>query len=117
MIITADVAIEKLRPNSIWQLVGSQIEWIEDTGNPGNFIAKNVIWDESNTAQFPSKQEINAELQKLQLEWENTQYQRDRAPEYPPIGDQLDALWKGGEDAEEMLAKVQAVKAKYPKPE
>jgi hypothetical protein len=45
-----------------------------------------------------------------------TQYQRNRAPEYPSIGDQLDALWKGGDAAAEMLAKVQAVKAKYPKP-
>jgi hypothetical protein len=44
-------------------------------------------------------------------------YQRQRAAEYPPIGDQLDALWKGGDAAAEMLAKVQAVKAKYPKSE
>ena len=43
-------------------------------------------------------------------------YKLDRSAEYPPIGDQLDALWKGGEAAAEMLAKVQAVKAKYPKP-
>jgi hypothetical protein len=43
-------------------------------------------------------------------------YQQQRAAEYPAIGDQLDALWKGGEAAAEMLAKVQAVKAKYPKP-
>jgi hypothetical protein len=42
-------------------------------------------------------------------------YIAKRIPEYPPIGDQLDALWKGGEAAAEMLAKVQAVKAKYPK--
>jgi hypothetical protein len=40
-----------------------------------------------------------------------------RQNEYPPIGDQLDALWKGGDAATEMLARVQAVKAKYPKPE
>jgi hypothetical protein len=46
-----------------------------------------------------------------------TQYQRDRAAAYPPIGDQLDALWKGGDAAAEMLAQVQAVKAQYPKPE
>jgi len=46
-----------------------------------------------------------------------TKYQRDRAAEYPPIGDQLDALWKGGDAATAMLAQVQAVKAKYPKPE
>jgi hypothetical protein len=46
-----------------------------------------------------------------------TEYQRQRAAEYPPIGDQLDALWKGGDAAAAMLAQVQAVKAKYPKPE
>jgi hypothetical protein len=40
----------------------------------------------------------------------------NRLKEYPTIGDQLDALWKGGEAATEMLAKVQAVKTKYPKP-
>ena len=42
-------------------------------------------------------------------------YKAKRIAEYPPIGDQLDALWKGGEAAAEMLAMVQAVKAKYPK--
>jgi len=42
-------------------------------------------------------------------------YKQLRAREYPPIGDQLDALWKGGDAATEMLAKVQAVKTKYPK--
>jgi hypothetical protein len=42
-------------------------------------------------------------------------YIAKRRAEYPSIGDQLDALWKGGNDAAEMLAKVQAVKVKYPK--
>lgn len=42
-------------------------------------------------------------------------YKFARAREYPAIGDQLDALWKGGDAAAEMLAKVQAVKVKYPK--
>ena len=46
-----------------------------------------------------------------------TEYQRQRAAEYPAIGDQLDALWKGGDAAAAMLAQVQAVKTKYPKPE
>jgi len=44
-------------------------------------------------------------------------YRTQRAIKYPPIGDQLDALWKGGDAAAEMLAQVQAVKAQYPKPE
>lgn len=48
--------------------------------------------------------------------WQDPEaYIAKRQREYPPIGDQLDALWKGGEAAAEMLAKVQAVKAKYPK--
>ena len=42
-------------------------------------------------------------------------YIAKRQAEYPAIGDQLDALWKGGEAAAEMLAKVQAVKTKFPK--
>jgi hypothetical protein len=42
-------------------------------------------------------------------------YKAKRSVEYPPIGDQLDALWKGGDAAAEMLATIQAVKAKYPK--
>lgn len=43
-------------------------------------------------------------------------YAEERLAEYPTIGDQLDALWKGGADADAMRAKVMAVKAKYPKP-
>ena len=43
------------------------------------------------------------------------EYITKRAAEYPSIGDQLDALWKGGDAAAEMLALVQAVKNKYPK--
>ena len=43
-------------------------------------------------------------------------YYAKRRAEYPSIGDQLDAFWKGGDAATEMLAKIQAVKDKYPKP-
>ena len=43
-------------------------------------------------------------------------YYAKRRAEYPSIGDQLDAFWKGGDDATAMLAKIQAVKDKYPKP-
>jgi hypothetical protein len=42
-------------------------------------------------------------------------YIAKRVAEYPTIGDQLDALWKGGDAQTEMLAKVMAVKTKYPK--
>ena len=42
-------------------------------------------------------------------------YARRRA-EYPALGDQLDAQWKGGDAADAMQARIQAVKAKHPKP-
>jgi hypothetical protein len=43
-------------------------------------------------------------------------YAELRRKDYPDIGDQLDALWKGGTALEEMARKVAAVKEKYPKP-
>jgi len=39
-----------------------------------------------------------------------------RRAEYPALGEQLDALWKGGDAAAAMAAQILAVKAKYPKP-
>ena len=45
-----------------------------------------------------------------------TQYQRTRQPLYPPIGDQLDALWKGGDAQAAMKVIVDKVKSDNPKP-
>ena len=42
-------------------------------------------------------------------------YAKRRKEEYPEIGDQLDALWKGGDAAESMRQKILAVKDQYPK--
>ena len=50
-----------------------------------------------------------AELQSVE------DYQEPRRMSYPPITEQLDALWKGGTAAEEMKAQIQAVKDAYPK--
>ena len=38
-----------------------------------------------------------------------------RQAEYPPIGDQLDALYKAGVFPAELAAQIKAVKDKYPK--
>jgi hypothetical protein len=47
----------------------------------------------------------------------DTQYQRDRKNEYPPIEDYIDGVVKGDQDQiDDYIAKCQAVKAKYPKP-
>ena len=46
----------------------------------------------------------------------NHKYKDDRKAAYPPIGDQLDALWRGGQDHTDMKAQIDAVKAAHPKP-
>jgi len=95
--ISKSTAILSLVPNAEFVVRGGIVEWISPSIAP--------VTDE----------QIETELTRLQAEYDVKEYQRKRASEYPPIGDQLDALWKGGAEAEAMLAKVQAVKAKYPK--
>jgi hypothetical protein len=46
---------------------------------------------------------------------DNPDYYALRRAEYPSLADQLDAMWKGGEAATAMTAKIAEVKAKYPK--
>ena len=62
----------------------------------------------------PSVDDIEAAHAEWQAEQDATQYQRDR--KYPPIGDQLDALFHAGVFPEDMAAQLQAVKDAHPKP-
>ena len=95
-------ALQSLRPSSNWGLYGTDYEslqWLDETQSK------------------PTKAEVEAEVERLQAEYDAKEYQRQRVPEYPSIGDQLDAIWKGGDAYDVMLAKVMAIKDKYPKPE
>ena len=49
------------------------------------------------------------------VEMDKVAYIDKRVAEYPPIGDQLDALFHAGVFPQEMADKIQAVKNKYPK--
>ena len=53
------------------------------------------------------------ESTRLQSEYDNNQYQRDRATEYPAIADQLDDIFHNGIDG--WKATIQLTKDKYPK--
>lgn len=53
---------------------------------------------------------------KVRIEEEKAiEYKKKRLAEYPSIGDQLDALFHAGVFPEDMAAKIQAIKEKYPK--
>ena len=74
-----------------------------------------VTVDDADGARDSEGNKVEIDLDAVNAWVDPNAYKAKRAAEYPPIGDQLDALWKGGDAAAEMLARVQAVKAKYPK--
>ena len=72
-----------------------------------------VQWHEPSTAPVTDEQ-ITAEVARLQAEYDNNEYQRQRAQAYPPIADQLDKIYHEGIDA--WKAQIAAVKQECPKP-
>jgi hypothetical protein len=95
-------ALLKIRPGAQWTLDGTEysgLTWYDDIQTK------------------PTEVEVLAAIAAVIVELNDTEYQRSRAPEYPPIGDQLDALFHAGVFPEDMTTIIQAVKDKYPKPE
>jgi len=68
-------------------------------------------WDGPGTQ--PTDSEIAAEKTKLETEYTNNKYQRDREAEYPSVVDQLDDIYHNGIDG--WKATIKATKDKYPK--
>ena len=77
-----------------------------------------VEWINPSKAPITDKQ-IQDEISRLQAEYDAKQYQRQRVKEYPPLAELADAIyWQTEGDETKMtayLAKVEAVKQKYPK--
>lgn len=74
---------------------------------------KQIDWLDNTTPI--SEADILAKQKELQAEYDAKEYQRKRVNEYPPIGDQLDALYHGGVFPKEMTDILKAIKDKYPK--
>ena len=64
----------------------------------------------------PTEAEIDAEVIRLQEEYDAQEYARKRQAEYPPWNEQLDKIFHDGV-AKWKSEMVQPVKDKYPKPE
>ena len=60
-----------------------------------------------------TREQIIQEQQRLQVEHDRLEYQRNRAREYPSIEEQLDALYHAGVFPPYMADQIRAVKAKY----
>ena len=97
-------ALLNLRPGAEWKLLGTSYEDIE--------------WLDS-FQTLPSQEEINTEILRINQEYQELKYQRDRAVEYPPLSELADALyWQSKGNNQPMtnyIATCEAVKVKYPK--
>ena len=101
-------AILKINPNAKVTVVGSDIDTCE------------IEWLEGTTPI--SKADIEAKMNEMANEPEQSQYAEQRRNAYPPIGDQLDMLWHSIDQNPELKQKyfdfyeaIKQVKVKYPK--
>ena len=100
-------AILKIDPNARVSVVGedvNQITWYD--GNPNNI----------------TKADIEAKMNEMANEPEQSNYAQQRRSAYPDIGDQLDMLWHSIDQDAELKQKyfhfyqaIKSVKVKYPK--
>ena len=94
-------ALRSLRPNALWTLVNDKLTWNDDSQTE------------------PTQAEIDAEVIRLQADYDAKQYQRDR--QYPQLGEQLDMLFHdmtagNGDKTGEWYKAIAKVKTDNPKP-
>lgn len=94
-------ALQSLAPHAVWHSLEETYE--------------TLVWESDDIPQ-PTLEECEAEVRRLQEDWDTNEYRRWRDINYPPIGDQLDALFKAGVFPPEMAEKIRAVKEQFPKP-
>jgi len=95
-----DKAILTINPNAEFTILADDIN--------------KITWL-NGTTPIPAN-EILAKQQVLITEYNNNQYQRDRANEYPDFKEYLDGIVKGDQaQIDKYIADCLAVKAKYPK--
>jgi len=89
-------ALHSLRPNSIWSLTANVLDW------------------QDSKQTEPTEAEIDAEITRLQAEYDAQAYSRNRQAEYPDWGSQLNKIYDDGltKWKSEM---VDPVKTKWPK--
>ena len=101
-------AIKKINPNAMVTIYGSDINTCTFT------------WHEGTTPI--SKADIEAKMNEMANEPEQSNYAQQRRNAYPEIGDQLDMLWHSIDQDAELKSKyfdfyqaIKSVKVKYPK--
>ena len=94
-------AVQSLKPNAEFTLEGTSFQ--------------GLTWVDKIQTQ-PTEVEIDAEVKRLQAEYDAQEYARKRSVAYPSVGDQLDMIYKDIKNSTTTHAEaVEAVKTKFPK--
>ena len=94
-------AVSNLSPNAV----------ISHTGTVAS-----IVWISTESLES-TEAEITAEVARLQAEYDNNEYQRQRATAYPTIQEQLDMqYWDGVNGTTIWADTVASVKSENPKP-
>ncbi len=102
-IITKQDALLSLRPKA-------SFTWNEETDVISNYSSLD-------SASIPTDSEIASEVTRLQNEYNNKKYQRDRSVAYPSIQDQLDMqYWDKKNGTTTWVDAIAKVKSDNPKP-
>ena len=91
-------ALHSLRPNAEWVLRGDELEWLDTEQTQ------------------PTEAEIQAEITRLQAEYDSQEYARNRKAEYDKLNQfemQFDDQLNG---TTTWVDAINDIKAKYPKP-
>ncbi len=95
-------AIKAIEPNALFVVSNGDID--------------NINWNSDDITQ-PSKADIEAKIAELKTEYDNNEYQRDRAVAYASIQDQLDMqYWDNVNGTTTWKDHIAQVKADNPKP-
>ena len=78
----------------------------------GNFTYDDIEWQDNRTK--PSKVDVDAEIIRINAEYDAQAYARNRTTAYPSTGDQLDYIYHNGV-AKWKTDMIDPVKTKYPK--
>lgn len=97
MTFTKAQALQTLRPQAQWVLRGDELEWLD-------------------TEQVqPTEEELQAEIVRLQAEWDSQEYARSRKAEYDKLNQfemQFDDAVNG---TNTWIDAINAIKARFPK--
>jgi len=95
-------ALDSLTPSAGWSWDGKTYE--------------GITWHSHNTDNKPTKAELDAEVIKLQAEYDAKDWERNRQAEYPSLEDCIHALLDGGDTLTDLQALRAQVKSDNPKP-